>query len=518
MRDEFDTIQNRRVQKIILNVGFIVFYLFTHSSVLYAASNIFEVPTVLSLPLKKSDLDSTLAKYLGQTFASGYDINQSVSDFIVRDPFEIRLSGIHISGSLRGRTEIDSRGVIGEAVLQNLKISIDRISIHTIIRTTVGGVDARIRLDAECTNTSVDWKSAEVPVFLRAEIKVGPLQPTLDIEGLTLSSQDLSEKPEMVMNCTGPSGIEAILRDQAWNTLMSRWTDVEFLREIQSAIEESVNAGLRPGGEGFSISPVAAASMKPGIQSAMKLQLKASSYKSDSRGAHLIGFLRLELDRPAQESPPFVNTEALIPAQDVKSLTVSVSTNAAESLLQSYFSPGVWNHWVEGREIAGFRDLMSSRFSQFFAFPALMDFPKDAPMAFSASFTDRLELSCTSRGDLRLNAPVGAWLVVQNNSQLGFKPLVYFTMPTVMDVRKAEIGRPTVTIRQIALSSVFHKKYLEEDRPNTSIAHEMILDRIQPTIETELDSFFATSQLVQAVQGLVMGCDSNSQIMRVSTP
>jgi hypothetical protein len=98
----------------------------------------------------------------------------------------------------------------------------------------------------------VDWKSTEIPVFLRAEIKVGSMQPSLDIDGLTLSTLlEKSTQPEMNMNCIGPAGIESILRDQAWRTLVARWTDIEFLNEVQAAIEASVNASLRPGGEGF---------------------------------------------------------------------------------------------------------------------------------------------------------------------------------------------------------------------------------------------------------------------------
>lgn len=511
MRDEFHTIQIRRRRSSCRVALLFSLLLFMGCDVVYGASNVVEVPAVLSLPVKKAELDATLAKYLGQTFASGYEIDQAISDLTVRDPFEVRLSGIRVSGNLHGRTEIDSRGVIGEAVLRNLKISIERVSIHTVIRTNVGGVDARIRLDAECSNTLVDWKSTEIPVFLRAEIKVGSMQPSLDIEGLTLSTLlEKSTQPEMNMNCIGPAGIESILRDQAWRTLVARWTDIEFLNEVQAAIEASVNAGLRPGGEGFSISSSANAGMK--------LQLKSSSYKSDARGAHLMGILRFELDRPVQEVPAAINPETLVPSVQVKAITISVATEAVEALLQSYFAPGVWNHWAEGKEIAGFRDLMSSRFSQFFAFPALMDFPKDAPLAFSASFTNRLALGCNARGDLQLRAPIGAWMVLQDRSQLGFKPLVHFSMPTVMDVKKSEIGKPTVNIRQIELSSLFHQKYLDEDRPNTTIAHETILERIQPAIESEIDSFFSTSQLVQATVGLTMVCDSASQTMRLTAP
>lgn len=511
MRDEFHTIQTRRIRIAFAILFLIVLSLFSARDVVYAASNVVEVPAVLSLPLKKSDLDATLAKYLGQTFASGYQIDQAISDLTVKDPFEIRLSGIRISGNLRGRTEIDSRGVIGEAVLRSLKISIDRVSIHTVIRTDVGGVDARIRLDAECSNTLVDWKSTDVPVFLRAEIKVGSSQPSLDIEGLTLSTLlENSMQPEMTMNCVGPAGIESILRDQAWSALVARWTDAEFLNEVQSAIESSVNAGLRPGGSGISISSV--------TDSGIKLQLKSSSYKSDARGAHLMGTLRFELDRPSQEIPAAISPETLIPSAQVKSLTVSVATDAIEALLQSYFAPGVWNHWAEGREIAGFRDLMSSRFSQFFAFPALMDFPKDAPIAFSVGFTDRLALACDNRGDLSFSAPIGAWMVLQDQSQLGFKPLVHFAMPTVLKLKKSEIGKPAVTIQQIELSSAFHQKYLDEDRPNTAIAHGTILERIRPAIESEIDSFFSTSHLVQAASGLKLTCESVSQTMQLTAP
>lgn len=516
LRDEFDTIQNRRsgsADRIAFFVsGLLILCSVFHVNASVAASNVVEVPAVISLPLKKKDLDNTLAKYLGQTFATGYEINQLVSDVVIRDPFEIRLSGIRVTGNLQGRTEVDSRGVIGEAVLRGLKISIEKVSIHTVIRSVVGGVDARIRLDAECTNTVVDWRNTDMPLFLRAAINVGALQPSLDIEGLTLSTlfQSPSEKPVMEMNCTGPAGIETILQEQAWNTLIARWTDVDFLEDVQSAIESSINAGLRPGGEGFSISAMS--------EAGMKLQLKASSYKIDVRGAHLMGLLRFELDRPTQGAPPKVNPETLLPSTEVNAITLSLATDAVEAVLQSYFAEGIWNHWTLGKDILGFRELMSSRFSQLFAFPALMDFPKDAPMAFSTSLTGRMGLSCTSGGDLRLTAPIGAWMVIQDRSQLGFKPLVHFSMPTTVQLRKTTTGRPVATIDQISLSSVFHQKYVDEESPNTTIAHDSILERIQPALEAEIENFFSTSQAVQSTQGLTMGCDVKSQILRLVAP
>lgn len=513
LRDEFDTIQNHpmsRLKRHFVFVCVLVHCLLVHPSTVYGASNVVDVPAVLSLPINKKDLDSTLAKYLGQTISSGYEIQQSISDIVIKDPFEIRLSGIKVLGNLRGRTQIDSRGVLAEAVLRNLKISIARVSIHTVIPSDVGGASVRIRLDAECTNTLIDWQNIEVPVFLRAAINAGALQPSLDIEGLTLSSPDLNQKPEVVTNCVGPTGIESVLKKEAWNALVTRWTDRDFLRDVESAIERAANELLRPGGKGLYLSSVSGAGMN--------LQLKASAYKTDYRGAHLMGLLRFELDRPAQEAPTMAPPESLIPDSEVKSLTFSVATKAAESLLQSYFAPSVWNHWAEGSEIAGFQDLMSSRFSQFVAFPALLDFSKDAPFAFSTSFTNRTVVSCTPRGRLQLKAQFGTWMVLRNTSEFGIKPLIHFLMPTVIELSKTESGRPNISIEQIALSSVFHYKYVEENRPNTSIAHETILERIKSTVDSEIETFVSMSNLVQAAQGLRMECDSRSQTLRLTTP
>ncbi len=511
MRDEFDTIQNRSRWISVLTACWFLLGIQTAN----AGTNVVEVPAVLSLPTGKSELDATLAKLLGQTFSGGYVIDQSVADLIIRDPFEIRLSGVRITGTLRGRTEIDSRGVIGEALLTGLKVTVGRISIHTLIRSEIGGVDARIRLDADCTSTVVDWKETEIPVFLRARILLGQTQPSLDLDGLTLST--LFQKPEMLMTCTGPSGVDAVLRDQAWNVLVERWTDTAFLEEVQSAIEASINSGMKPGGEGFALS-APTAGKSPSGASLMGVRLKATSFKVDASGAHLLGVARFELDRPIQEVPTSIDVERLVPQSITRDITLSMATDAIESLLQTYFDPEVWSHWIPGQEIEGFRDLMSSRFSQFFAFPALMDFPKDAPMAFASSFTGRMTLKCTNAGDIQLEAPIGSWMVLQNDSQMGFQPLVHFSLPTTLRLRKPTTGRPEVSVQKMSLSSTFHPKYIDSHSPNTSIAHETLLERIQPAVEAELASFVATSQIVQAAQGLIMGCEPASQVMRLTAP
>lgn len=509
MRDEIDTFQKRgrRFFDPATWCRCVVILLCFSFSRVAAASNIVEIPAVLSLPTSKAELDGALAKYLERVLTEGYLINQSIADLIVKDPFDIHLSGVNISGNLRGRSQIDSRGVISEAVISGLRISVEKISIHTVIRTSVGGVDARIRLDADCSATVFDWKAMDIPVFLRSKIVVGQTQPSFDIEGLTLST--MFEKPEMQMNCTGPVGVDSVLREQAWNALLQRWTDSEFLETLQQSLEQSINDGLRPGGNGIELSPK---DLKGTTG-----RLLAKSYSIDANGAHLKGSMRFALDRPVLENPTRVDWNNLLPKNQVKSITLSISTAASETLLQSYFAPGVWSHWVEGKEIAGFQDLMSSRFSQFVAFPALMDFPKDAPMAFATSFSDRLSLRCVSAGVLQASAPVSSWMVLQDRSQLGFRPLVNFALPTSLNIKKRHGEKTSVSIQSMSLDSKFHPKYIEDENPNTVIAHETLVDRIRPAVESEIDSFVSTSQVVQALNGFAMDCDPKVQVLRLST-
>ncbi len=474
------------------------------------ASNRVSIPVAISFPSNPSVIENSLVELGNSRFQSGFDLDQTLGDITISDPFAIQLSGVRLKSKVSGRLDRDSKGLIIEAKMENPEITIDRISIHSVIVTRVSGVDARIRIDAECTGSKIAWPNQTLAFFARGRLAVRP-NLALDISSSALPA-DLA-KPEMTLSCQGPFGMEKMIRDYAWTALQTRWLEDSFARDIETQLEKTFAAAIQIGGPGLNILN----------QSNLQVALRPASYELDSRGgSHLRGVLEVNLDRPVVM--PTENSAAVtLPTTGVQKITLSFASVSAQTLLQSWFAPQVWSEWMDAQKIEGFRDLMSSRFKQFIAFPDLMNYDKHAPFWFALTTSEKPTLKC-STGGLDLGFPLAAWLLLQDSTRaMGYKPLVYFNAPTRLAVtlpNATSTRKMRASLTSMSLDARFDEKYVREENPNTSLA----IDTIGSSVQDAAANMLAVPETLEGGLGEVVKllnrtditCGATEQMLRVT--
>lgn len=474
------------------------------------ASNRISIPVAISLPSNPSVIEKSLVELGNSHFQNGFEVDRVFEDITISDPFAIELKGVRLKSKISGRLDRDAKGLIIEAMMQNPEITIDRISIHSVIVTRVSGVDARIRIDAECTGSKITWPNQNLAFFARGRLAVRP-NLALDISSSALPA-DLN-KPEMSLSCQGPFGMERMIRDYAWTALQTRWLEDSFARDLEAQLEKAFNEAIQVGGSGMSILN----------RSNVQVNFRPESYELDATGgSHLRARLNVSLDRPvvlATENAPVIS----LPSTGVQKVTLSVASLSAQTLLQSWFAPQVWSEWIEAQKIDGFRDLMSSRFKQLFAFPDLMSYDKHAPFWFALSTTAKPTLKCSASG-LDLGVPLASWFLLQDSKRaMGYKPLVQFNAPM-----RIAMTLPNVTAKRSMKASVssmslqarFDDKYVREENPNTSLALETIGSSVQEAADVMLAAPEAlmggVGDIVKLLNRTDITCGVTEQMLRVT--
>ncbi len=496
-------------------VAFIIVLLAHVQSVSAAARNTLVFPVAVSFPAASDAIEKSLIKFGNDRFQSGFDVSQKLADVKISDPFDVRLSGVAYKGRINGRLDRDAKGLIVEAKLKNLELTIDRISIHTVVNAKVSGVDASIRIDAECTNSVISWQNQIVPFFARGRLFTSPAL-ALDMSGLALTGS--LQKPSMRLSCQGPFGMDQLIRDYAWSAIQARWTDSGFAKEIEDQIEAAFAKRIAPGGPGLNLVN------QPGLN----VTIFPQQYVVSSGASHMRARLEMQLDRPLT-LPALKIADVSLPAGKIEQVMLRLPSAAAQSILQEVFSVGGWSHWVEGQTVEGFRELMSSRFRQMFAFPDLQNYAKDAPFWFALNMTETPTLRCAA-GAFELNTPVGAWMMLKETSRpMGYKPMAYFKIPTSISISlpqsKSRIPM-AAKVRSVDLSYEFDSAYVDAERPNTIIAVEQIRNSIQDYVESQTSNLAsnlttidgAIGESVKALNQTDMTCDANRKTIEIRLP
>lgn len=433
------------------------------------------IPVTLSLPEDSKLVDEAVVRFASPKFQSGFDIDQKIADATVQDPFAIQLSGVRFKTKLHGRLDRDASGLVMEAVAESPIVTIDRIAIHSVIDMRVAGVDASIRIDADCTGSTISWPNQSMALFARAHVTARP-DVQIDVSDLALPAN--LAKPEMKLSCQGPYGIEGMIRDYAWTALQARWKEPSFARELETQIETYF----------------------------------ANSVRAAMAGIDLINEPTLKLT-----VLPKISTDK------VTRITLSAPVASLQSLMRAWYTPGVWSNWIDAQTVQGFRDLMSSRFKQFFAFPDLMNYGKRDPFWFAMMTTENPSMKCGSAG-VELQLPMGAWLLHQDFKKylIGFKPMVFFWLPTTVNVAMPDVRTRKLTtarIQSLGLSAAFDARYVKTENPNRSIATGSIRDAVRDYADgfvrdlTKLEG--GAGQAVQFLNGTTSTCDPTHQVLQV---
>ncbi|CAN5662845.1 hypothetical protein BH10BDE1_BH10BDE1_15360 [soil metagenome] len=480
-----------------------------NAGALKTASNSISFPVALSFPAQSTAIESAILRFGSSRFLEGFDVSQRLDDVTIHDPFLIQLKGVQLKSRVQGRLDRDSNGIIAEATLQNLEVGIDSISIHTVVSTRVAGVDANIRVDADCKSSVISWSGQTLALFARGKLQTQPALAVV-VSGLALPT-DLP-KPNMTLSCTGPVGIEATIRDYAWAALKQRWTEDSFAKLLEVKIQNYFGEALKIGGDGLNLAN----------QPNMQMILHPTSYEVTAGGSHLRATLDVKLDRPVSINVA-EGDEPILPVGIIVAPTLTVPVTTAQTLVRSLFTVGVWSEWLDAQAIEGFRELMASRFKQFFAFPDLMNYAKEAPFWFVMGLTSNVTLKCNADG-MDITAPLSARMLLQDSSlDIGYKALVLFQLPTHLSLAFPKVSTKTAMVgrvQSIDLSATFDARYVARENPDTSIATDSILPEVQTYAGSKLKDLTAfdgaLGESVKLLNQTDVSCGAADQMLRLS--
>lgn len=508
----------RNVNFFVLSAAMVTLAWLLSADRAVATPAILKVPVGISFPTDQKRLDESLLK-LASRFLLGEGgsallLDQKLGDVTIRDPFEVQLKGVRLRSRVTSRIETDAKGLVLEAKLLESEVVIDSITIHTTTTIVVGGVTANIRIDADCSATSITWPGLELGVFARGQFRA---QNGLSVEISELLVPPPEMKPEIKTSCTGPAGIESELRGQVWVGLASRWSEPDFQKSMRTEVQNSLNEKIALlTGKGMVLVP-------GGDPESLRMTLVQERWVSGVSVNHMIGHVRVE--GTAVMMPQGLWRDDLLPKQ-VAQIQLTAPIKGLEAIMDAMLAPGFWSFQSDAQKVSGFRDLMSSRFKQLIAFPDLMRYDKWAPFWFSTGMTAAPKLACDNASGgkaVALDLPIGTWLTIKSDELryvTGFKPLVHFDMPTkaILSLPRAASGvRSSLRVDDVGFTSRFEPGYVDREDPNTSIADETIQssveDEAKSTVLQDLPGDLGT--MVKALDGFDLSCNPATDTMTV---
>ena len=362
-------------------------------------------------------------------------INQDLGSFSLQNPFPTEVSAVRLRASLISRLSALGDALQFEGQLADTVLSIGKLSVHTWVEVKVGGVNARLRLDADCTNIEARWAREKLGVFGRIRLGLDGAFPQILVSDVALSA--LLPDPELSMVCQGPVGVDATLKETALKLIRERIESGALQADFASALTKTANAWIDS-------------------------KIQTRSYDAKTRRWDVLVAVAKSARRVSE---PHVWPRAPKTEAQTDRLSIQIDRTELERFATAVFRPGSWFSRVDAKSIEGFRNLMRSRFLQFFVFPELMKFPKST--AFQLSFVNETPIlaKCERSNRLRLSGQVGAWLVDEKNT-----PIVFFRAPFNARV---QTDQRRVTDAKVSLSSIFDENYVKSHRANTSIATEL---------------------------------------------
>jgi hypothetical protein len=365
---------------------------------------------------------------------------------------------------------------------------VDRISASQIIEREIDGIIIEIRLDAECRNIRLKLPegSASISAHIRAE--VAQSQVKLSLPFFDADWREGSWQLES-MSCSGAEGFDSIVAQEALKALSSfQKFDTEVRTALDTSFEQwSKDASLLllsqrelPSEKDYVkifYEPESAVETGGGLLLRGEMRFE---YPFVAPGQDIENKFRISQTRIANEFRDNAKPMLLLPFETVRAL-----------MMGEYFANKLeYSMW--SNEIESFNELMQSRWSQFFAWPHLMSWPKNTKFAFQfqpmgpPSFeNERAAGSDAISGNINLPLAVRMYGPIKGV----YSPMVEF--------RTQLLGNSTIKLlpngkvqfqvetEELPVAYGWSKKYLNKYKPTQRIAVKTMAKALKKTLNAE---------------------------------
>lgn len=278
----------------------------------------------------------------------------------------------------------------------SLRLGLDRVSIDQVVERNIGGALVRVHIKASCGPLRAIQENARAETAFDLDWSSGtPLA--------ALRSFDLAWDPGSwsvaEFSCEGPEGLAEFLHPKVLEQLKDPVTLKPFIadflaRETQELLDESLLKLKKPFELNMGVGAIA---------------VHASEVKSLATG------LTVELtfgQAGAGAAPPPVLTEDFLAALPKDQPTVIGGTDVIERMLNTELKARPAFSTVDLQKISAFRDLLQSRFLQFFVWPDLWRYSPNSPFQLKIKTPRDLNLRVRDGGLFAAKIPLSA--VVQS--------------------------------------------------------------------------------------------------------
>lgn len=366
------------------------------------------------------------------------------------------------------------------------RITVDSISADTVRIIEDNGIIIEVPVHAECHNISLSLPPGQTRVAARVRAEVAQNQVQLSLPHYEAEWSQGAWRVDSIQ-CTGIDGIDVPIKQAALDALSSFQN---FDTEVRTALTENFGKWSREA------SFVLLSERElPSTKDYLKIFYEPRTAVETTGGLLLGGELRFEY--------PFVSPDQTIEQHyelevgrsrtvDAANPQLMIPFAAVRSLMMGEYFSGKLEHSIWSNTIPAFTELMQSRWKQFWAWPELMNYPKDAKFAFQfvpmgpPSFTkERAGANNSISGNL--NMPLG----IRMYTPLGARMEAMVEFRTFIDgqtnLRLLKGGKidMQLTTKKHAVTYAWAKKYVAVHHPTERVAAETMADAARESLSKE---------------------------------
>lgn len=402
--------------------------------------------------------------------------NWKLSDQLIQTsqvPVSLKGITLAVKSHLRKPAIADSKALL-QLVSQDLsaEILISEVSVDTVIEKEVGGMIGKFRIQAKCENVPLTLKSGQGQFGLTLAPSVDKTKVGGEVQDVQLS-WDSGAWNVGETNCSGVEGFDSVLKDE-----IKKISDdsVSFMAPQKDLLKQYVAQYLAS----YDLDLSLPRNLLSG-RSDIAMSMTIDSYKEDASNQAMVarGNLHIEFKKSTTEAHK-VLTLSQTPVALIQGTEAGLMLPAdfIKTVMAEAYSANSWVHTLNSSQLPGFSTIMSSRFTQFFIWPEMMNFSKSTQFRFDlysnkdpqisgAGLNYKVKLNLLSR----MQAPKGNSYVNFMNFAMPFDSSVLLAVnPGVM---KVTFANPSLT-----MNYQWDPSYVDRYAPSERFSAGTIRDRI----------------------------------------
>jgi len=388
---------------------------------------------------------------------------------------KVFLTGLQID--VQSKLEKPGIGSEGESILLRSRklegsLHIQTVNIDQWIEREVGGVIGRFRVQARCDGVVVGLKPGKAALTMKLSpvFDGAVLRANVDDANLTWD-QDAWEIT--ALQCSGAQGLDEIIKQE----VLKLTSDPKIVAEKKDLLMQYVRDYVSAKSLDLS-KPRTLVTARPDI----KMSMSITDFTGTEANARVRGLLRADFTR--DKSNEEVNLK--LGNGSIGSGNTAMLRVPEEFVLAVAKKAYAGNSWVEkvySTNIPGFSALTKSRFTQFFVWRALMDYPKTAKFLFEVYSPKNISMT-GSNLTYDVKAPLYAKMYAPKNGD--YIPFMNFYAPLTSKV-KLSLSKGIATAKftnfDMDLKEGWDPSYVAKYYPNKTFDGETIRKHIVQAAE-----------------------------------